>query len=495
MVRSAQGAGGLARAAAVIVVAALGLVGCQGSASPRASTPSSAASEPGLASNAAGSAIPSVAADLSGEVTLMFNPGWEFQTEEDGNKFLANVKRDFAAAYPKATLKILPISGNLAATVEKMSLAFRNASTAPDVAQINVQYAGLFASSGFLLPLDQFLTPDDAPFWQGFPAEVKAHDTVDGKVYAIDEGENVSALFYNVPMLQKAGIALPWQPKTWADILDAARKVKAANPGVYPLWLHAGETGAAGAMAQGTGNLVYGSSTPTIYDTSTSKWVVDSPGLREVLDFYKTAYGEGLGVDPSIVLSPTANGAPPDLMSKEKLAITLGGGWMIPAWQLPGTGATWSNLGSELGVAPIPTVTGQEPGHASTLQAWASMVSKNTKNPALAWALIKVMMSEANQTFAANYAGFVPADKAVRSSPAYTGFAPHLDELSSYVEFAKSLPGNQPDYPVWFTALEQATGKIVDDPANASVEDLVSTMAQSVTSQLGPEKVQTVPSP
>jgi multiple sugar transport system substrate-binding protein len=425
----------------------------------------------------------------------MFNPGWEFQTEEDGNKFLANVKRDFEAAYPKAKLNLVPISGNLAATVEKMSLAFRNASTAPDVAQINVQYAGLFASSGFLLPLDQFLTPESAPFWDGFPAEVKAHDTVDGKVYAIDEGENVSALFYNVPMLQKAGIAMPWQPKTWADIVDAARKVKAANPGVYPLWLHAGETGAAGAMAQGTGNLVFGSSTPTIFDATSNKWVVDSPGLHEVLDLYKTVFSEGLGVDPSIVLSPTANGAPPELMSKEKLAITLGGGWMIPAWQLPGTGATWANLGSELGVAPIPTVTGQAPGHASTLQAWASMVSKSTKNPALAWALIKVMMSEANQTFAANYAGFVPADKAVRSSSAYLGFAPHLDELSSYVEFAKSLPGNQPDYPVWFTALEQATGKVAGDPSSANVDDLVATLAQSVTSELGPDKVETVPSP
>jgi multiple sugar transport system substrate-binding protein len=470
--------------AAVVALVLIALVGCQAAATNTPASPS------GPASSAAGTSP--APAELSGEISVMYNPGYEFAALDYGNAWWDTVKKDFEAKYPKASLKLIPITGNLVTTVNKMTLAFRDPSTAPDVAHINVQYAGLFASSGYLLPLDQFLTPELAPFWSRFSPEVQAHEKFDGKVYAIDEGENVSALFYNQKLLKQAGIALPWAPKTWADVLDAARKVKASDPGVYPLWLHAGTSGGAGGIAQGTGNLIYGSSTPMIFDATTNKWVVDSPGLREVLSFYKSVYGEGLGPPTSLLFSPDANGNPPLLMSQDKLAISIGSNWYLGAWVLPGTGATWPNVLTDLGAAPIPTVTGQAPGSASTLQAWAAIVSKTTKNPALAWALIQVMMSESNMVYHNNYAGFVPSDSAVITNPQYLAFAPFQGDMAKYVAFAKSLPGDQTGYSNWFQAFEQATGAMAQDP-NSSVDALVKTFASSVSGQLGADKVETLP--
>ena len=45
--------------------------------------------------------------------------------------------------------------------------------------------------------------------------------------------------------------------------------------------------------------MIYGSSTPTMFDAARQKWIVDSPGLREVFDFYLVGSIEGLGASTS----------------------------------------------------------------------------------------------------------------------------------------------------------------------------------------------------
>src|SRR5580692_6313072 len=77
---------------------------------------------------------------------------------------------------------------------------------------------------------------------------------------------------------------LPWRPKTWKDVLSAARKIKVSNHDAWPLWLGTGTAQGASGAAYGTNNLLLGSSDPTIYDAKQDKWVVDSKGLREVID-------------------------------------------------------------------------------------------------------------------------------------------------------------------------------------------------------------------
>ena len=109
-------------------------------------------------------------------------------------------------------------------------------------------------------------------------------------------------------MLQKAGVALPWTPHNWSDVLAAARAVKAKVPGVAPLWIAAGTSAGPTGVLQGSGALVYASSTPVIYDTNTGKYVTDSPGLREVFQFYKDVYSGGLGAPLSDLFSPKAVG-------------------------------------------------------------------------------------------------------------------------------------------------------------------------------------------
>ena len=83
-----------------------------------------------------------------------------------------------------------------------------------------------------------------------------------GTLYAINCGNNDSAVVFNKTLLTKAGVKMPWKPKTWADILAAARLVKKNDPGVYPLWMAAGVAAGPTNVLQGSGNLIFGTKTP-----------------------------------------------------------------------------------------------------------------------------------------------------------------------------------------------------------------------------------------
>ena len=49
----------------------------------------------------------------------------------------------------------------------------------------------------------------------------------------VPDDTDTRGIWYNKQLLQKAGIPVPWQPKTWADVIAAARKIKAKLPGGY----------------------------------------------------------------------------------------------------------------------------------------------------------------------------------------------------------------------------------------------------------------------
>ena len=277
------------------------------------------------ASSAANREARSSVSSLSGTITAEFDAGLTFDSNAVGVTWWNHVAAEFHSAYPHATLNLDNVSGDLSAYTTKLALQFRNPAAAPDVFQINSQYLGEFASGGDLLALNQYVNSGQIPGWSFYPANVKGDDTFGGKIYGVDEGENIGAILYNKVLLKKAGISMPWSPKTWAQIIKAAQAVKVHDPSVYPLGIAAGTATAAGGIAQGTGNLIYGSSTATIYDSAHGRWVVGSSGLTQVLGFYRTVFADGLGVPVSYLFASNAIGEIPTLMSQGKIAIAVVG--------------------------------------------------------------------------------------------------------------------------------------------------------------------------
>ena len=429
---------------------------------------------------------------LKGEITVLYSNNYVFNSQDLAKRWWGNIAKEWATKYPNVKLNLVGVGGTDSDLMNKAALEFKaGGSQAPDVLQLPTTYTSQFASSGYLAPLDKYVaSADTAPFWKNIPTNVQDLGRYNKDLVAINCGNNDSAIVYNKDILAKAGVAMPWTPKTWADVLDAARKVKASDPTVAPLWVAAGVAAGPTNVLQGSGNLIFGTQTPTMFDSKTSKWVVDSAGIRSTLDFYKTVASEGLGAPTSELFRPDSVGRPPLLFKEGKLAMAFGSNWYPTVWVEPASAAPWPEGLKTMGIAPVPTETGSAPGGATTLGGWAFGVGAKSANQDAAWAFIQMASEPNNMLTEALWAGFVPPDATVGQMPDFTNYAaPFQQAFSDYAKYGTPLPVDA-NFPIYARALNTATGQLMKDPST-SVDDAVKLISDGVSQQLGPDSIET----
>jgi multiple sugar transport system substrate-binding protein len=453
----------------------IGLRGCRRSAVVVLSLAATA----GIAACGGASSGKSSVSPSSGKakvIKVAYGSTYVFDTAGLTTKWWNQVAKQFEAQNPGIKVQLVPIPGSYNDIVNKLSLLYRSPSTAPDVAEIPTGQIGLWQSSGYLRPLDSFLP--SSTWWSKFPKVVQSEGQFSGHTYAVDQGENDSALLYNKTMFQKAGLPVPWKPKNWDDILAAARKLKTALPGVVPLWLNAGSGSGANGLLQGINNFINGTSTPKIQDGS--KWVVDSPGIRASLTFMKSVYSGGLGASETALFSPNAVTTPLTLFAQGKLAMAVGSNYYTGNWTKFIGAPYWAQAAKTMAVTPIPTQTGG--GIASTLGGWDYAISAHSGNPDAAFKLINVMENQQNSIDAANWAGWVTPNKDYWNAPAFTKFAPYQQLFAQILAHATLTPSSS-DYSIWVQGMGNATGQLVQNPGT-SVSAAVNTLSSYVSNQL-----------
>jgi len=429
----------------------------------------------------------------SGTVTVLYSNNYVFNSDALATQWWNGIAKQWKIKYPNTKLVLESTGGTDVDLMNKAAILFRSPSTTPDVIQMPTTYMAQFAESGYLEPLNSFVqSPLAASFWPTMPAGVQNMSTIGGNVYAINAGNNNTGLLYNKAMLIKAGIKMPWNPTSWAQILQAAEKVKTANPGVWPLWVAAGVAAGPTNVLQGSGNLIFGSSNPTMFDTKTQKWVVNSSGIRSTLEFYQEMFQMGLGAPTSQLFRADAVGQPPLLMKQGKLAIAIGSNWYPTVWAAPNSAAPWAAAKTAVGAAPFPTESGQAPGAASTLGGWAYAVAKASKNVQGAENFIALASTPANQLTTAVWSGFVPPSTPVGEQPVFINFAPPFQaDFNTYAKYGVALPNNV-NFPVYARALNTVTGDFAQNP-NASLSAELAKLSSLLTQQLGPGSVETQP--
>jgi multiple sugar transport system substrate-binding protein len=429
----------------------------------------------------------------SGTVTVLYSNNYVFNSDALAKQWWNGIAKQWKTKYPHIKLVLEGTGGTDIDLMNKAAILFRSPSTTPDVIQLPTTYVAQFAGSGYLDPLNSFVqSPLASSFWPTMPAGVQNMSTISGNVYAINAGNNNTGLLYNKPMLIKAGIKMPWNPTNWAEILQVAAKVKAANPSVWPLWVAAGVAAGPTNVLQGSGNLIFGSSNTTMFDTKTKKWVVNSSGIRATLAFYQKMDQMGLGAPTSQLFRTDAVGQPPLLMKKGELAIAIGSNWYPTVWAAPNSAAPWAAAKNDVGSAPFPTENGQAPGAASTLGGWAYAVSKASKNVQGAEDFIALASTPANQLTTAVWSGFVPPSTPVGQQPLFINFAPPFQaDFNNYAKVGVALPNNV-NFPVYARALNTVTGDFAQNP-NASMSAELAKLSSLVTQQLGPNSVETLP--
>ena len=371
---------------------------------------------------------------------------------------LQEAKKEFEAANQGVRVELQPIQANDDDYGTKLALALRAPSTAPDVFYEDTFKVRSDVDAGYLLNLDSRLEGwgDWGKFDDGAKEAGKADD---GGTYAVPLGTDTRAIWYNKKVFEAAGIKLPWQPSSWQDILETARKIKASSPDVIPFNMYAGKGTGEGTVMQGFYELLYGTGA-SLYDPDTKKWVVGSAGFKDSLTFLQTLYTENLAVAPAEALDPNIwKKVFGDWFPKAKLGATVEGSYAPSFWQDGGSYA-WPGYGQEMGVAPFPTQNGGAPGTVSMSGGWTLAVGAETKQPDLAFNFLTTALNAKNSLAFTVASSQIAVRTDVAADSGYQSANPFVKDVSGLVSVTKFRPATS-DYPRISAAVQEATEAVI----------------------------------
>ena len=413
------------------------------------------------------------------DVSIMY-ADWLSALVEPG---IANFEKETGQ---KVTATKLPGDGY----VERVALDL-SSGTAADVIQMDSFVVSELASSNYLEPLDTIIGGS----WDQYKYYVKGLLDVasyNGHVYGLPTDTDVRMLWYNKADFAKAGIAIPWQPKTWQDVLDAAEKVKAV-PGVEnALVLPAGTKQGEGATMQGFYMLLLGADKSDgdrnrLRDRADDKWIGDSPGIRRTLDFYHQVYVDKQLGTKAINYATDVGAATRQAITSGSAAIVASGSWENACfWDCNGV-----NLPSQaerdkiVGWTPWPG-SGQ-PGAMATTNisgGWTIGINAKAADKANAAKLIEAIFDKKNflDWTIKNHRMGVRTD--ITGDPSYTS-DPYMASITS---LAANTTGRDtvPGYQDVSSLVQHMTADILD---GKSVDDAVKTYHDALVDEFGDDKV------
>ncbi|MFB6215018.1 MAG: extracellular solute-binding protein, partial [Candidatus Bipolaricaulia bacterium] len=256
-----------------------------------------------------------------------------------------------------------------------------------------------FVSAGLLEPLQHY-DPNYKEWkgWDHYYTGIKNMMKFKGDMYGLMKGSDVRMIYYNKELFRKAGIEKwwAWQPDSWKELLDTARKIKKELPGVIPLQLNAGAKMGEATTMQGF-YMAYLGTGGRLYDQDIGKWVGKSQKLLDTLQLYKSIYiDEGLG-DADMQLATKAREKTFEAYKNGKIAMLVEGTWFWTDVIAPGAAWGIPTRNSKIGWAAMPA---QKPGKGINGQDYVSIsggtgwvISPATDHPELSWELLKFIGS------------------------------------------------------------------------------------------------------
>jgi multiple sugar transport system substrate-binding protein len=273
------------------------------------------------------------------------------------------------------------------------------------------QGADLFSFDGFWLPefvdagliksLDE-LVGEDAAKWEGWaqmPESIKTILAYNGKTYGIPRGTDARVIWYNKDIIKAAGYdPEAFQPTSWAELLDAARKIKETSPDVTPFQLNAGTAMGEAATLQGYSMAILGAG-EHVYDFDAKKWIASSPAILDVLNLYNTVYNtDGLG-NPRWQLTKDGRDQSFQAFSQGKVGMLIEGDYLWRSILIPNGGDfPMADRDTKVGFAKMPA---EEPGKGFRGQDFVTIsggtgyiINPNSKAVKESWALLTFMYSK-----------------------------------------------------------------------------------------------------
>ena len=198
---------------------------------------------------------------------------WFTGTGMNGTSFV----KKFEEANPGIKLNLEVVSWNDVYTVVSTRISNNNA---PDI--LNLDSFADYANEGLLLPVKDYC-PEEL-FNDFFPSFI-AQSVIDDTVWAVPDLASARALYYNVDLLEAAGVEVP---TTWAELEDVCQALVDFYGGdVYPWGIDMTTDEGQAAFAY----YAWGNGGGFVDDEG--NWTINSPENIEAVEFAVNLYKKG----------------------------------------------------------------------------------------------------------------------------------------------------------------------------------------------------------
>jgi multiple sugar transport system substrate-binding protein len=303
--------------------------------------------------------------------------------------YFQQVASEFEKANPGTTIKIEDVSWDT--LQQKLQTDITGGANA-DLAIVGTRWLLDFVKDDVAEPLDGYM---DASFKNRFIGPFLAPGQINGKIYGLPIAASARGLYYNKDLLAKVGY--PNGPKTWSDVIDASKKLKAqgiAGFGLqgkeietdvyfyYALWSYGGD--------------VVGKD---------GKAAFNSPAGVKAATLYKTLIDEGL-TEPGV--TGYSREDVQNLFKQGRVAMVISAPFLAKqiAKEAP-------NL--KYGIDPIPMGT----KNATYAVTDSIVMFKNSKVKKSAWKFLDYLFTKEPRVKFTSTEGFLPTTKAEATDPAF----------------------------------------------------------------------------
>ena len=380
----------------------------------------------------------------------------------------------------------------------KIMMLMTSPETCPDLIAEDGFMVKTDAAAGRLWALDDALA-DWEDMDQYDPSILEGGKGEDGKMYGLMTSTDTQILYYNKNLLKAVGIddVDNWQPKTWDELLDVAKKLKEANSDkedFIPLWIwastvHPEETSMRTfqLFLSGTGD--EGAWPSQLYDEATGKWVIDKEDDLAVLNFIDDAFNKSQVAETP---SQAADTSLWDTLKSEGIkngdvGMFISGSWEMAAYQ-ENNQYPWPEAEEVIGYASLPTKDGQAPGKTTVSGGWTWAIPNNANNKEGGVALLKAICGFEGTKARAIYNGETSPRKDVAETEEYQNQSPSAVPYSStqlsITHFRPSVDG--------YSSITTSFAQMIEDVAfgTSSPEDALNTLQSEMIRQFGEDKVE-----
>lgn len=367
--------------------------------------------------------------------------------------YMTKVKAVFEQSHPGVKVEINPVQSTEQEYSNKSVLMMRTDTTA-DVFIIDSFMLPSFVAAGYVadVPVDTW-----GDWKTQFSDAVKKGTTINGKVYAVPLSTDTRGVFYSLEAFKKAGIPTPWQPKSWADIIDAAKKLKGKTD--YPVWINCSSAQGEGTTMQTFEMLLSGTKDWLIDGT---KWVASSKGFGDSLGVLETLFVKEQILDrKKLATMMDANSwqLANEIMGQGKIGLMIDGNWKGGDW------VKFADYKNVVAVTPMPNQAGN--GFTSMSGGWTVGVSALSKNKDMAFELVKAAGSFDGDKAWAVANGDMVVRKDVAVDAEYVNGNFYRAEMSKYIDFTNFRPASEV-YPKISQQIQIAVESVVTGKTSAA---------------------------